>query len=66
MKTKNAKPIPGVEIVAYIEQLNALLVVCSERDGISIEAGTESIGEELMLLIENDKLLKPIELIGPL
>lgn len=67
MKKKNRQPVPFVELVAYVEQLDALVIVCNEGDSISIDSGDNGhIAKSLLILVKTDKLNKPIELIGRL
>lgn len=67
MKKKNREPVPFVELVAYVEQLDALVIVCNEGESISIDSGDDAtIAKSLLKLVKSDKLAKPIELIGRL
>lgn len=67
MKKKNREPVQFVELVAYVEQLNALVIVCNEGKTISIDSGDDStVAASLAMLVKTNKLTKPIELIGGL
>lgn len=65
MKKRYQEPVPNVELVAYVEQLDALVIVCNEDQILSIDSGDDSsVAATLALLIKTNDLTKPIELIG--
>lgn len=67
MFKKIKQPIKNVELVAYIEQLDALVIVCNESGTISIDSGGDTtIARQLAELIKGGELNKPIELVGVL